>query len=49
VSFFSGGGASGDRNGRKGPTSTRIAIWVVVAGVGLYLIISGLIGVVGKG
>ena len=27
----------------------RIAIWVIVAGVGLYLVISGLVGVVTKG
>ena len=27
----------------------RIAIWVIVAGVGLYLVISGLVGVATKG
>ena len=27
----------------------RIIIWVIVAGVGLYLVISGLVGVVTKG
>lgn len=28
---------------------SRIAIWVIVGGVGLYLIITGLVGVVTKG
>lgn len=27
----------------------RIAIWVIVGGVGLYLVISGLVGVIVKG
>ena len=27
----------------------RIAIWVIVGGIGLYLVISGLVGVVTKG
>jgi hypothetical protein len=27
----------------------RIAIWVVVGGIGLYLVITGLVGVITKG
>ncbi|MCU1407195.1 MAG: hypothetical protein JWQ43_3498 [Glaciihabitans sp.] len=27
----------------------RIAIWVIVGGVGLYLVLSGVIGIVAKG
>jgi hypothetical protein len=27
----------------------RIAIWVIVGGIGLYLVISGLVGVIVKG
>jgi hypothetical protein len=34
---------------RRGPTTTRIIIWIAVAGVALYLIISGIVGVVTKG
>ncbi len=33
----------------KGPSFTRIAIWVIVGGIGLYLVISGLVGVIAKG
>ena len=28
---------------------SRIAIWVIVGGVGLYLVITGLVGVITKG
>jgi hypothetical protein len=27
----------------------RIAIWVIVGGIGLYLVITGLVGVIAKG
>ena len=30
-------------------TPTRIGIWVVVAAIGLYLVISGVIGIIAKG
>ena len=29
-------------------TFTRIAIWVIVSGVGLYLLISGIVGILVK-
>ena len=32
---------------KNGITPTRIGIWVVVSAVGLYMIISGLVGVLG--
>jgi hypothetical protein len=30
-------------------TPTRIGIWIVVSAIGLYMIVSGLIGVLGGG
>lgn len=27
----------------------RIAIWVVVGGIGLYLVVSGIVGIIAKG
>jgi len=37
--------------GKKKPAISiqRIAIWVFVGGVGLYLVITGLVGVITKG
>lgn len=37
----------GERKG--GVTPTRVGIWVVVAGIGLYMIVSGLLGVFSGG
>jgi hypothetical protein len=31
------------------PSWRRIVIWVIVAGVGLYLVISGVLGIIAKG
>lgn len=31
------------------PSTTRIVIWVVVGGVGVYLLVIGVIGMLGKG
>lgn len=31
------------------PSWRRVVIWVVVAGVGLYLLLSGVIGIIAKG
>jgi hypothetical protein len=39
----------GEENKKPGPSLARIAIWLFVGGVGLYLIISGLMGVIAKG
>ena len=30
-------------------TATRVVIWVAVAAVGLYLVISGIVGILAKG
>ena len=30
-------------------TTTRIVIWIAVAAVGLYLVISGIVGILAKG
>ncbi len=30
-------------------TTTRIVIWIAVAGIGLYLVISGVVGIIAKG
>ena len=38
----------GEDNKKKGISPTRIAIWVLVGGVGLYLVISGVIGILVK-
>jgi hypothetical protein len=32
----------------KGPSTSRIAIWVIVGGVGLYLVITGVVGILTK-
>jgi hypothetical protein len=29
--------------------TTRIVVWIAVAGVGLYLVISGIVGILAKG
>ena len=37
-----------DKDGRKPPSQSRIALWIVVSGVGLYLVGSGLYGILTK-
>jgi hypothetical protein len=32
---------------KKGPSTNRIVLWIVVGGIGLYLVVSGLIGILG--
>lgn len=40
----------GEDDKKKGEISFgRIAVWVIVGGVGLYLVITGLVGVITKG
>ncbi len=34
---------------RRGPSTTRVIVWIVVAGIAIYLIVTGIIGVVQKG
>jgi hypothetical protein len=38
---------AGGRDNR--PTPARITTWIVVAGIGLFLLISGIVGIVAKG
>ena len=33
----------------KKPSTNRIIIWIVVGGIGLYLVVSGVIGIVAAG
>lgn len=33
--------------GRKGPSRNRIVLWVIAAGGGLYMLITGLVGILG--
>ncbi len=35
-------------DGKKGPSTNRIIVWVIVSGVGLYLIGSGVYGILTK-
>ncbi|GAA1698092.1 hypothetical protein GCM10009808_14460 [Microbacterium sediminicola] len=47
MSFF--GGGNGDKDDKSKISNGRIAIWVTVAGVGVYLIGSGVIGIITGG
>jgi hypothetical protein len=39
-----------DNNGEKKPVSSaRLAIWIIVGGIGVYLVATGLYGVITKG
>ncbi|MFH8251956.1 hypothetical protein ACH3VR_16445 [Microbacterium sp. B2969] len=38
-----------DPEKRPGVSPTRIGIWIVVSAVGLYMIVSGLMGVINGG
>lgn len=38
----------GEDDKKKGPSFNRMAIWVLVGGVGLYLLVSGFIGILVK-
>jgi hypothetical protein len=38
-----------DKDKPKGPSMNRIVLWVVVGGVGAYLVLSGVIGIVTGG
>ncbi len=42
MSFLRGNGPGSDD--RKGPSMNRIIIWVIVGAVGLYLVGSGVVG-----
>jgi len=44
-------GPATDANSEKSfrPSPARIVVWVIVAGVGVYLIASGIVGMIAKG
>ena len=33
----------------KKPSTNRIMVWIVVAGVGVYLVVTGVMGIIAKG
>ena len=33
----------------KKPSTNRIIIWIIVGGIGLYLVISGVVGIIAAG
>jgi hypothetical protein len=37
------------QRGKYKPSKTRLVVWIVLVGVGLYLVISGLVGIIVKG
>ncbi len=39
----------GDENKKPAVSWQRVAVWILVGGVGLYLVITGLAGVIAKG
>ncbi|MBX3100695.1 MAG: hypothetical protein KF761_14100 [Salinibacterium sp.] len=39
----------GDDEKKPAISPARIAVWVIVGGIGLYLVITGLVGVIVKG
>ncbi len=39
----------GRRADRRPPSGTRIAVWVLTAAVGAYLVLTGVIGILAKG
>lgn len=43
---------SDPRDGRRDPapiTPARILVWVVVGGIGVFLVVSGVLGIIAKG
>ena len=39
----------GDDEKKTGPSMNRLALWLVVGGIGAYLLISGVFGILAKG
>jgi len=39
----------GRRADREPPSFARIAVWIIVAAIGAYLVLSGVIGILTKG
>ncbi len=34
---------------KPGPSTARIVLWIAVGGVGLYMVVTGLVGILVKG
>jgi len=45
MSFLPKGELEPDKGGRKPPSMNRIAIWIVVTGIGVYFLGSGIYGI----
>ena len=39
----------GGQDGRPRVTPTRVTTWIVVGGIGAFLLVSGIIGMIAKG
>lgn len=39
----------GDDQKKSGPSMNRLALWLVVGGIGAYLLLSGIFGILAKG
>lgn len=39
----------GEEKKKPSVSFTRLAIWLIVGGIGLYMVITGLVGVITKG
>ena len=48
MSFLPKGELESDPGRKKGPSMNRIALWIVVGGVGVYLLGSGIYGILTK-
>ena len=36
-------------NDRERPSPARMTVWIAVGGIGLFLLISGIVGIIAKG
>ncbi|WP_166788096.1 hypothetical protein [Cryobacterium glaciale] len=48
MGYLPGDESRPDKGGRKPPSMNRIALWVIVGGVGLYYLGSGIVGLLSK-
>ena len=48
MSFMPDDELNADKGGRKPPSMNRIALWVIVGGIGLYFVGTGVVGLLSK-
>jgi hypothetical protein len=48
MSYLPKGELEPDKGGKKGPSSARLTLWIVVSAIGLYMIGSGIYGLLSK-